>query len=263
MSKNIKIKMPTEHYNSSTQPHVSSLWSHGTSEKINKIDIEKIKPFQNQARDIFDEDELNNLAESIKEYGIIQPLTVIKSSNDFYEVISGERRLRSAKIAGLDRVPCIIIDNIGAADEIAFIENIHRVDLSLLELGEAFKKYMISNDCTVSELARKLCINRTKISECLSFADIPQAIKDQLVSENQVTRSNLRKSLKGELLQQSTRRENFIKKLSIEIAVNKDESCSVKVRSKKELVLSDNQKSEIIEQIQNELENIISYGQVW
>src|SRR3990167_11470488 len=93
--------------------------------------VEDLIPYKNQARTIFDEEEINKLSETIKEHGIRQPLTILKSINspNKYEVVSGERRLRAAKLVGLKKVPCIIIRDERHADEISLLENIQRQDL--------------------------------------------------------------------------------------------------------------------------------------
>ena len=115
----------------------------GYEEKVKEfymINVENLIPFKNQARIYFDDKEIENLSESIKRHGIRQPLTIIpyEDNKGIFEVISGERRLKAAKIVGLDKVPCIIIHDRNIAQEIAIVENIHRQDLHPIELGLAF-----------------------------------------------------------------------------------------------------------------------------
>ena len=111
--------------------------------EITYLSIEKLLPYRNQARTIFNEEELNALASTIKEHGIRQPLTVLRVATEeddvAFEVVSGERRLRAAKIASLSKVPCIIIDDHQKAEEIALIENIQRQDLHPVELARSLK----------------------------------------------------------------------------------------------------------------------------
>ena len=129
-------------------------------------------PYQNQARDLFDCKKLDELAQSIKIYGIRQPLIVQKNNDETYSIISGERRFRAAQKLGLKELGCIILDNndLPSVDEIALAENIHREDLSLLELYKGYKILMDSKKYTnISELASALGKNRTHVSEVLSY----------------------------------------------------------------------------------------------
>ena len=115
--------------------------------------VDDLIPYKNQARSIFDEDEINKLSDTIKQHGVRQPLSIIKSKIvlDKYEVVSGERRLRAAKLAALKKVPCIIIKDEKDADEISLIENIQRQDLHPLE--RHCKRYYKTN---LMELKRNL-----------------------------------------------------------------------------------------------------------
>ena len=113
----------------------------GGSSAINEIPVEQISPNPDQPRNFFDETALEELAMSIRELGIIQPLTLRKITQDSYQIISGERRYRAAKLAGLDTVPAYIRT---ATDteltEMALIENIQREDLNAIEIALTFKK---------------------------------------------------------------------------------------------------------------------------
>lgn len=160
------------------------------------ISVDKLIPFKNQARIAFNKDQLEKLAGTIKEHGIRQPLTVIKSSEaeGKYEVVSGERRLRAAKIAGLEKVPCIILDTQAKSDEIAIIENIQRSDLHPIELARALKKLVdVYGWGGQLELERKLGISASKISELLKYLSWDKEIQELLISNNISTRENLRR----------------------------------------------------------------------
>ena len=114
-----------------------------SDKNIKEINIESIKANKEQPRKYFDEESINELAESIKSLGIIQPITVRESEDGLYEVVSGERRLRAAKIAGLENIPCIIANiNNEENDLIALIENIQREDLNFYEEALSYKKIM-------------------------------------------------------------------------------------------------------------------------
>ncbi len=157
------------------------------------IPIEKLVPFRNQARKEFREEDLTELAKSIKEYGIRQPLTTMKIEGNKYEVISGERRLRAAKIAGLVKIPCIIIKDTVQADAIALVENIHRKDLHPVELGECYKK-LIRNKIFSSqkELSSKVSVSESKVSEYINYSSMPSEIKEIVLKNNITSRDKLR-----------------------------------------------------------------------
>src|SRR5699024_11157134 len=102
-----------------------------STEKIHKIKVIEIEPNRDQPRRAFDEESLDELANSIKTYGVLQPI-IVNKKDDYYEIVAGERRWRAAKKAGLEEMPCIIKDDITerANKEIALIENLQRVDLN-------------------------------------------------------------------------------------------------------------------------------------
>lgn len=156
-----------------------SLFQEGNRYEIVYVKIEAILPFKHQSRKSFDEDELNALAQTIKDHGIRQPLTLLGKPDDTYEVISGERRLRAAKIVGLSRVPAIVVYDEKSAEEIALIENIQRADLTPLELGEGLlgllKRGVFDSQ---AEMARNLGLQRTKVSEAISLTRLSPTIKD-------------------------------------------------------------------------------------
>ncbi|MGC8483736.1 MAG: ParB/RepB/Spo0J family partition protein [Thermodesulfobium sp.] len=166
-----------------------------------RVSIDKLIPFKNQARRNIREEEIYGLSRSIQEHGIRQPLTVIPSKDDpnKYEVISGERRLKAAKLAGLEKIPCIIISDYDLAEEIALVENIQRQDLHPIELGDALSKLLLSREgMTQLELAEKLGMSNKVISEVIKYADMPEEVKKELIKKNITKRDVLRKLLKSE-----------------------------------------------------------------
>ncbi|MBY0463100.1 MAG: ParB/RepB/Spo0J family partition protein, partial [Alphaproteobacteria bacterium] len=161
-----------------------SAFSENRREEINYISIDKLIPYHNQARRTFDQEDLDNLAKTIELHGVRQPLTVIatKDQHGIFEVVSGERRLRAAKIAGLDRVPCIIIHDEAKAEEIAIIENIHRQDLYPLELGRAYRNLITSGVCaSKNDVSRRLGISKSKVIDCIALCDLPEAVQQLLM----------------------------------------------------------------------------------
>ncbi|KIE05706.1 hypothetical protein NF27_DJ00030 [Candidatus Jidaibacter acanthamoeba] len=165
------------------------------------IDVNDLIPFKNQARKHFPLEEIESLAQSIKQHGIRHPLTVIPYDGEKgkYEVVSGERRLRAAKVAGLDKVPCILLKDKNLAEEIAIIENIHRQDLHPVELGTAFN-YLLKNKIfeSQSQLANRLSISESKVSELLQYSQMSYNLKQFAVENNITNRDKLRKLAKME-----------------------------------------------------------------
>lgn len=164
------------------------------------ISVDDLIPFANQARKSFAEEDINLLAASITQYGVRQPLTIIKSSIDSskYEVVSGERRLRAAKVAGLLKVPCIIIKDSNHSDAIALIENIHRTDLHPIELGIAYKALLDKGIfLSQTELASSIAMSEQSISENIKYASLPLEVQSQLIENNITNREKLRALVKA------------------------------------------------------------------
>lgn len=167
------------------------------------IDVEKLIPYKNQARKIFDEKDLVGLANTIKEHGIRQPLTIVKSKVDDgkFEVVSGERRLRAAKIIGLTKVPCIILDSEKDSDEIALVENIQRSDLHPVELARSIKKIVDSRGWgSQTELTQKIGLSSSQLSELIKITDLSLDVQQRALEKNFRGRENFRKlfSLKSD-----------------------------------------------------------------
>ena len=164
-----------------------------------QISVDKLIPYHKQARRYFNENEIENLAKSIKEHGIRQPLTIILSGDGIsYEVVSGERRLRAAKIAGIKKIPCIIITDVLLAEEIALVENIQRQDLHPIEQGEAFLNILNTRKgMSQLELSERLGLSNKVVSEIIQYTKLPQAVKDTIVSQNITGRDHLRKLVKS------------------------------------------------------------------
>lgn len=165
------------------------------------LSLEKLIPFKNQARVHFDQKELEQLADTIKEHGVRQPLSVIKSDvqEGKYEIISGERRFRASKIAGLTKVPCIILEHSAQKDEIALIENIQRTDLHPIELARGLKKLIDNYGWGgQTEIEKRLGIPTSRISESLKLLSLSEEIQNLIIEKNFTGRENLLGLLKLE-----------------------------------------------------------------
>jgi ParB family chromosome partitioning protein len=145
--------------------------------------IEEISPSKYQPRKGFDEVKLNELAASIKEKGIIEPL-IVRKIDGGYELIVGERRWRAAQRAGIKEVPVIVRDvSTGEALELALIENLQREDLNPLEEAEAYKRLMEEFQYKQEELAKRIGKDRTTVANALRLLKLPQEIKAYLADE--------------------------------------------------------------------------------
>ena len=186
-----KIRLPAKIKETDREPsqRVSSYTESYKGEYYN-IELTKLIPFRNQSRKHFDLQSLEELASSIKAHGIRQPLTILPSSAEEgkYEIISGERRWRAAKIAGLSRVPCIIIHDADAAE---------RQDLHPLELMSAFQNLLDKKICnSTQEIALKLGINKSTVVETLSLSNLPDDTQKALLKEGIKVRKVLRELVK-------------------------------------------------------------------
>ena len=133
---------------------------------------------------MFDQQELTELADSIRENGVIQPLIVSRVSKKKYILIAGERRLRASKMAGLKTVPVVVreLDNEDELLEFALIENIQRTDLNPLEEAEAYRKLIDKFGLTQEEAARKVGKNRSTVANSLRLLQLPEYLRDDLLA---------------------------------------------------------------------------------
>ncbi|HCX2333605.1 TPA: ParB/RepB/Spo0J family partition protein [Staphylococcus aureus] len=155
-------------------------------EQIKQIDISDIKPNPYQPRKTFDENHLNDLADSIKQYGILQPIVLRKTVQGYYIVV-GERRFRASKIAGLKYVSAIIKD-LTDEDmmELAVIENLQREDLNAIEEAESYQRLMTDLKITQQEVAKRLSKSRPYVANMLRLLHLPKKIAD-MVKDGRLT----------------------------------------------------------------------------
>jgi len=151
-----------------------------TEEKpVKSVNIMDVEPCKNQPRNSFDEQTLQDLANSIKNYGIIQPIIVRQIKDERYEIIAGERRWRAAQIAGLKKIPIVerILDKENMM-ELALVENLQRVDLNPIDEALGYKTLIEKYKCTQDEIAKKIGKNRSTISNSLRLLTLPQSVKE-------------------------------------------------------------------------------------
>lgn len=152
------------------------------SETPKTLRISEIEPRKDQPRRNFDENALNQLAESIKSNGVLQPILVFKQDNGFYSIIAGERRWRASKIAGLKEIPVIILEaDEKTIAEIALIENLQREDLNPIEEAAAYRSLMNDHSMTQEELSQRVGKSRSAIANAIRLLDLPESVCDMVI----------------------------------------------------------------------------------
>lgn len=154
-----------------------------TGERVIYINLSAITPNPNQPRKTFDDDSLNELAESIKSQGVIQPIIVEEYAPGKYSIIAGERRFRAAQIAGLNTIPSII-KSFGEIQrmEVSLIENVQRENLNPIEEAFAYQYLIQKSGYTQEEVARKVGKSRSAVTNSIRLLNLPDTIKDDLIS---------------------------------------------------------------------------------
>jgi len=156
-----------------------------------KIRLSRIEPNREQPRKDFNEEQLNELAESIRQYGVLQPLLVQKKG-DMYEIIAGERRWRAAKIAGLKEIPVVVREySQQQAVEIALIENVQREDLNPIEEAQAYQRLMQEFHLKQEEIAERVSKNRSTITNSMRLLNLVPEVQQMLVN-NQISSGHAR-----------------------------------------------------------------------
>lgn len=193
-------------------------------DKIIYVPVDDILPNRFQPRLAFDEKELNELANSILKYGVIQPI-VLRQIGDKYEIIAGERRYKASCIAGLKKVPAIINntdDNTSA--EIALLENLQRKNLSVIEEAQSYKK-LLDKGFTQDDIAQKLGVSQSSIANKIRLLNLPVRVQDALLY-NQISERHARsllalnnEDLQISLLNRITREKLTVKQTEDEIAM--------------------------------------------
>lgn len=149
---------------------------------LRELDVSQIEPNEAQPRHVFDDEKLKELVLSIKSNGIIQPI-VVRKSGDTFQIVAGERRWRAAKLAGLQRVPCIIKeisdDNVL---EVSLIENLQREELNPIEEAAAYKRLVEQLKLTHEEIARRIGKDRTSVANAIRLLKLPSEVQEMLES---------------------------------------------------------------------------------
>ena len=180
------------------------------------LNINRIEPNKNQPRKEFNEDALQELADSIKQFGVIEPLVVVKRKG-YYELIAGERRWRAARLAGLKEVPVVIKDyDDQQSVEIALIENIQREDLNPIEEAHAYERLIQEFNLTQDEVAERVSKSRTTVTNALRLLKLTEKVQQMLI-DDMLSTGHVRAliTIADPQLQYETAMYIFDKKLSV------------------------------------------------
>ena len=171
-----------DHQSEKTGLHTESEES-GSNDGVVMVKISKVEPNKNQPRKQFDEDSLLELADSIKLYGVLQPLLVLDKEN-YYEIIAGERRWRAAKLAGIKEIPVIIKEYTEREIvEISLIENIQRENLNPIEEAIAYKRLLEDFNLKQDEIAERVAKSRTAVTNSIRLLKLDEKVQQMLIDE--------------------------------------------------------------------------------
>ena len=156
------------------------------------LPLSQIESCQNQPRKSFDQEKLEELAESIRQHGVIQPLTVRKLASGYYQIIAGERRWRAARLAGLEEIPAVVIEaDDQKAMELAMIENLQREDLNPMEEAAGFQSLMENYHMTQEQAAERVGRSRSAVANALRLLDLNVSIQ-KLVEDGELSAGHAR-----------------------------------------------------------------------
>ena len=218
-------------------------------EKVELIKITKIEPNRDQPRKKFDEEKLEELANSIKQYGVIQPI-IVMPKDDYYQIVAGERRWRASKKAGLTEMPCLVRTKTEQENrEIALIENIQRENLNPIEKARGLRKLLDDYGLTQQELADKLGMSRSGLTNNVRILNLDPRVID-LVLEYNFSERQCR-----ELMKVQDPDKQY--KLAMEIVKFGDKSDEIarKIENEKKLPKTDPKKAEQYRAIYQDIEN--------
>ncbi|MFD3155360.1 ParB/RepB/Spo0J family partition protein [Haloimpatiens sp. FM7330] len=222
--------------------------------KVLNISINSIKPNKKQPRKIFDSDKIMQLSESIKQYGVIQPV-VLKKDGTCYIIIAGERRWRAAKSIGLKQIPAIVMDmSEKEVLEVSLIENIQREDLNPIEEAEAYNKLIKDFNLTQEQLSKRIGKSRTSITNCMRLLNLDERVQ-QYIIEGVITEGHGRAllAISDKEMQYSLAQSIIDEKLSVREIEKLIKQMSKKVK-KQEVAYAENP---YYEDIRNRLEGYL------
>ena len=209
---------------------LGALLNTNNKNNTNKINISKIYPNKKQPRKNFEEKEIKELSESIKNQGLIQPIVVRETSNNMYEIIAGERRWRACQLAGLHSVNCVVMSvDDKSVFELALTENIQRENLNAVEEAKAYKNMIELNGIKNEELSKKIGKSSSHISNLIRILDLDDEIH-QMIIDGKITMGHAR-ALNGGPYSDEKANDIFEKNLSV-WEVEKSTSMHNQIRKK-------------------------------
>ena len=205
------------------------------SDSITSLPLQKVEPNPRQPRRVFDEEELQALADSIAEHGIVQPLAVRDEGNGYYMIIAGERRWRAARLAGLDEVPVVVLEaDDRTVMELALVENLQRQDLNPMEEAEGYRVLMEDYGLTQEQTAERVGKSRPAVANALRLLALPDEVR-KLVESGALSAGHARAilSLSSEKLQKAAAQKILALRLSVRQAEAMCKRMSAETKSKK------------------------------
>lgn len=194
----------------------SNIMESATEEEIKEIPVSEIRPNPYQPRKTFNEEALNELAQSIKNYGVFTPI-IVKKSIKGYDLIAGERRLRASKLAGMETIPAIIKDfSDDEMREISLLENIQRENLTAIELAWAYKGIIDNLDIRQEDLAQKIGKSRSHITNTLGLLNLPEDVQ-KMILDGEISMGHARVLSKMEDEEEITKLADKVAKENISV----------------------------------------------
>ena len=232
----------------------SNIMENATTNEIQDIPINEIRPNPYQPRKSFNEEALRELSESIKNHGVFQPI-IVKKGIRGYDLIAGERRLRASKMAGLDKIPAIVKDfSDDEMREIALLENIQRENLTAIELAWAYKGIIDNLDIRQEDLALRIGKSRSHITNTLGLLNLPEEVQ-KMILNGELSMGHARVLSK---MEDESKITGLAKKIINEgLSVHEIEEISKDEEIKKRVPITRRERNTDYTNIENELKDIL------
>lgn len=232
----------------------SNIMENATTNEIQDIPINEIRPNPYQPRKSFNEEALRELSESIKNHGVFQPI-IVKKGIRGYDLIAGERRLRASKMAGLDKIPAIVKDfSDDEMREIALLENIQRENLTAIELAWAYKGIIDNLDIRQEDLALRIGKSRSHITNTLGLLNLPEEVQ-KMILNGELSMGHARVLSK---MEDESKITDLAKKIINEgLSVHEIEEISKDEEIKKRIPITRRERNTDYTNIENELKDIL------
>ncbi|MGM9881721.1 MAG: ParB/RepB/Spo0J family partition protein [Bacilli bacterium] len=234
----------------------SNIMETASQEEIKEIPVSEIRPNPYQPRKTFNEEALKELSESIKNYGVFQPI-IVKKSIKGYDLIAGERRLRASKLAGLDKIPAIVKDFTDEEmREISLLENIQRENLTAIELAWAYKGIIDNLDIRQEDLALKIGKSRSHITNTLGLLNLPEEVQ-KMILNGEISMGHARVLSKMEDKEEVTELADKIVKENMSVHSLEEISKSEDIRKRVPITRRDKPALSKYSQIESEMQEIL------